>query len=161
MLPPPLSHKQFLRLVRKQARRHGALRTDHRHFQVWRKLQRTNLDHAYPCLASLYSPDQGRLARHPSCMFRSCLAMMECGVTSFDVWVPMMYDDPFYAIISGFAPQDIPGVGTFYDFQDRLLKRIRQSRTIQRRPCRRRTQRDKAQHHKDKNNLRPHQDIVN
>jgi hypothetical protein len=87
--------------------------------------------------------------------------MMECSVTSFDDWVPMMYDDPFYAIISGFAPQDIPGVGTFYDFQDRLLKRIRQSRTVQRRPFRRRTQRDKAQHHKDKNNLRPHQDIVN
>jgi hypothetical protein len=161
MLPPLFSHKRFLRFVRKQARRHGSLRTDHRHFQVWRKLQRTNLDPAYPCLAALYSPDQGRLARHPTCMFRSWLAMIQCGVASVDVWVPMMHDDSFYAILSGFDPDDIPGVGTFYDFQDRLLKRLRQTRTLQRPPFRRRTRRDKAEHHKDKNDLRPHQGIVN
>jgi hypothetical protein len=52
-------------------------------------------------------------------------------------------------------------VGTFYDFQDRLLQRPRQPRTTQRRPYRRRNQRDKADHHKDKNDLRPHRDIVN
>ena len=161
MLPPLFPHKRFLRFVRKQARRHGALRTDHRHFPVWRKLRRTHLDQAYPLLAALYSAFQGRLARQPTCMLRSCLAMMECGVTSFDVWVPMMHDDPFYAIISGFDPHDIPGVGTFYDFQDRLLQRPRQTRTLQRRPFRRRTQRDKADQHKDKNDLRPHQGIIN
>ncbi|NIN65206.1 MAG: hypothetical protein GTO63_11000, partial [Anaerolineae bacterium] len=124
-------------------------------------LQKTNLDKAYPILALPYSTDQGRPARQPTCMFRSCLAMTECGVTGFDAWVPMMHDDPFYAIISGFDPDDIPGVGTFYDFQDRLLKRLRQPRTIQRRPFRRRTRRDKAEHHKDKNDLRPHRNIVN
>lgn len=161
MLPPLFTHQQYLRFVRKQAHRHRFLRTDHRHFPVWRKLQRTNLDAVYPCLAALYSPDQGRLARQPTCMFRSWLAMIQCGVTSVAVWVPMMHDDPFYAIVSGFDPLDIPGVGTFYDFQDRLLKRPRQSRTTQHRPFRRRTQRDKAKHHKDKNDLRPHQGIIN
>ena len=161
MLPPLVTHKQYLRFVRKQARRHRALRTDHRHFPVWRKLQRTNLDALYPCLAALYSSDQGRLARQPTCMFRSWVAMIECGVTSVSVWVPMMHDDPFYAIVSGFDPHDIPGVGTFYDFQDRLLKRPPQPRTTQRRPFRRRTQRDKAEYHKDKNDLRPHQGIIN
>jgi hypothetical protein len=87
--------------------------------------------------------------------------MIECDVTSFDVWVPMMHDESFYAIISGFDPDDIPGVGTFYDFQDRLLKRLRQHRTVKRRPFRRRHQQDKADRHKDKNDLRPHRDIVN
>jgi hypothetical protein len=94
-------------------------------------------------------------------MLRSCLAMMFCGVTSFTVWVQMMRDDPFYALISGFHPGDVPGVGTFYDFQDRLLQRPSQPRTIRRRPYRRRGQRDKADHHKNKNDLRPHQTIVN
>ena len=87
--------------------------------------------------------------------------MMECGVTSFDVWVQMMRGDPFYALISGFDPEDTPGVGTFYNFQDRLLQRSPQSRTTPCRPRRRRDQRDKADHLKDKNNLRPHRNILN
>jgi hypothetical protein len=161
MLPPLFSHEQYLHFVRKQARRHGALRTSHRHFQVWRKLRRTNLDKAYPFLATIYSPDQGRPARPPTSMLRSYVAMMECGITSVDVWVSMMHDDSFYVIISGFDPADTPGVGTFYDFQDHLLKRLRQGRTFHRPPSHRRTQRDKAEHHKDKNDLRPHRDIVN
>ena len=147
--------------MRNRARRYGSLRTDHRHFHVWRKLEKTNLDLACPLLSIPYSNNQGRPARDPVCMFRSCLAMTECGVTSFDVWVQMMRDDSFYAIISGFDPKDTPGVGTFYDFQDRLLQRPRQSRTTRCRPRRRRDQKDKASHHKDKNDLRPHKDIVN
>lgn len=161
MIPPSFPHKRYLRFVGNKASRYGGLRTSHRHFKVWRKLKNANLDIVYAILTPLYSPDMGRLARHPVCMLRSCLAMMLCAVTSFDVWVKMMRDDPFYALISGFLPRDVPGVGTFYDFQDRLLKRLRQPRTTQRRPYRRRDQRDKAEHHKDKNDLRPHRDIVN
>ena len=161
MIPSPVSHKQYLRFVRHRARRYGGLRTTHRHYQVWRKLQATNLDDAYPIIATLYCADRGRVARHPVCMLRSCLTMMLCGVTNFDDWVALMHDDPFHALISGFDPQDLPGVGTFYDFQDRLLLRLRQSRTTHRRPYRRRDQRDKADQHKDKNDLRPHKDIVN
>lgn len=118
-------------------------------------------DFAYPILTSPYSPNRGRPARCPLCMLRSCLAMMLCGVTSFDVWVSMMRDDPFYALVSGFLPEDVPGVGTFYDFQDHLLKRLRQPHTTKRRPYRSRNQRDKADCHKDKNDLRPHRDIAN
>lgn len=161
MIPPFVSHQQFVRNALGQARANGCLRSDHRHFDVWRKLRKTNPDHAHSLLSVLYSDDQGRLAREPINMFRSCLAMTECGVTSLDVWVHMMRDDPFYAIISGFDPQDVPGVGTFYDFQDRVLQRPRQPRTLPRHPFHYRNQRDKAAQHKDKNDLRPHQDIVN
>jgi hypothetical protein len=77
-------------------------------------------------------------------MLRSCLDMMLCGITSFTVWVAMMRDDRFYALISGFHPDDTPGVGTFYDFQNRLLQRPRRPRTTTRRPYRSRDQRDKA-----------------
>jgi hypothetical protein len=161
MIPPLFSHKQYVRFVRQRARRYGGLRTSHRHYLVWRKLQATNLDAAYPILASLYCIDWGRTARDPLCMLRSCLAMMLCGITSFDDWVALMHDDPFHALISGFDPQDLPGVGTFYDFQDRLLQRLRQARTTRRQPYRRRDQQDKSDQQKDKNDLRPHKDIVN
>ena len=128
MVPPRCSHKQYLRFVRHQAGQFGGLRTDHRHIQVWRKLGQTNLDLAYSLLAGLYCPDRGCLARDPLGMLRSCLAMMLCGQTSFDEWVALMRDDPFYALISGFDPTDVPGVGTFYNFQDRLLHRPDQPR---------------------------------
>jgi hypothetical protein len=161
MMPPPFPHKYFVRFAINKARRYGVLHTAHLHFQVWRKLQNTNLEEAYSILTPLYSAHKGRPAHHPVCMLRSCLAMMLCGVTSFDVWVQMMRHDPFYALISGFHPEDVPGVGTFYDFQDRLLQRPRQSRPTQRRPYRRRDQRDKTDQHKDKNDVRPHQNIIN
>lgn len=105
MIPPPFPHKQYIRFVHNEARHCGGLRSDHRHFQVWRKLEKANLDAAYDLLVPLYAEGQGRPARHPVCMLRSCLAMMLCGVTSFDEWVAMMRDDPFYAIISGFSPR--------------------------------------------------------
>jgi hypothetical protein len=160
MVPAPFSHKQYVRFVGRKAKHHGGLRTAHRHYQAWSKLKATNLDAAYAILVALFCLDRGRPARHPVCMLRSCLAMVLCGVTSFTVWVKMMRDDPFYALISGFDPADVAGMGTFYDFQDRLLHRPRQPRTSKRRPYRRRNQRDKAKQHQDKNDLRPHQDIV-
>jgi len=42
------------------------------------------------------------------------------GVTSIDEWVTFLRSFPCLAIISGFTPGDIPGVGTFYDFFNRL-----------------------------------------
>ncbi len=161
MVPPPFPHKQYVRLVGRQAKRHGGLRVEHRHYQVWRKLKETNLDAAYPLLAVLFCLNRGRPARHPVCMLRSCLAMMLCGISSFSLWVQIMRDEPFYALISGFDPATVPGVGTFYAFQDRLLQRPRQARTSKQRSHYRGEQRDKADHHQHKNDLRPHQDIVN
>ena len=161
MIPPLFSHKRHVRSALAYSRRHGGLRTDHRHYHAWQRLKETNLDQAYPLLATLYSDSLGCLGRDPVSMLRSCLAMMLCGVTSFTVWVGMMHDDCFYALISGFHPDDTPGVGTFYDFQDRLLQRPRRPRTTTRRPFQSRDQRDKAQQHRNKNDLRPHKDIVN
>jgi hypothetical protein len=87
--------------------------------------------------------------------------MLLCGYSSFDEWVALMRDDPFYALISGFEPGKVPGVGTFYEFQDRLLDRPRQGRTKIQRPHYQREQQDKCPVQQDKTNLRPHQDIVN
>jgi hypothetical protein len=54
-------------------------------------------------------------------MLRSWVVMILAGVTQIDKWVQQMKTEAFYAIVSGFDPDDVPGVGTFYDFQDRFL----------------------------------------
>jgi hypothetical protein len=47
-----------------------------------------------------------------------------CGHTSITKWVRKMRSYPFYAIISGFLPYDVPGVGTFYDFMNLIMFRV-------------------------------------
>jgi hypothetical protein len=83
-------------------------------------------------------------------------------VASIDAWVAQMRADPFYAIISGFAPTQVPGVGTFYDFMDRLLglDAQRVKHLYRPKPRQHRAKKDK-QASKDKNKDTPkHQRIV-
>ncbi len=58
--------------------------------------------------------------RVPSCMHRSYLLSIDFKVTSITDWVAQLKINPLYAILSGFVFGDTPGVGTFYDFFDRL-----------------------------------------
>ncbi len=71
-------------------------------------------------------------------MFRSLILMTLTGETSIPNWVNTLRSEPFYAILSGFLPacfstskvegipaDPIPGVGTFYDFMDRLIRKDR------------------------------------
>lgn len=62
----------------------------------------------------------GPRPRLPSCMLRSMLLMLEFSVTSFTKWAEQLQLNPLYAILSGFRVGNTPGVGTFYDFVDRL-----------------------------------------
>ena len=63
---------------------------------------------------------RGAPARYPEDMLRLSLAMTLLGITSIDEWIEFLRSFPFLAIISGFLPEDIPGVGTFYDFFNKL-----------------------------------------
>lgn len=58
--------------------------------------------------------------RLPSCMLRSYLLCLKLKVPSITMWVSQLRSNPLYALISGFLPGDTPGIGTFYDFFDRL-----------------------------------------
>ena len=64
---------------------------------------------------------KGPQPRDPSSMLRSYLLFLmtkpQIGITE---WVNELIRVPYYAIISGFEPGNIPGVGTFYDFFKRL-----------------------------------------
>ena len=86
---------------------------------VFAKLWLTDLSPAISHLVGLYAAS-GRPARDPVALFRSLLLMRVLKVDSMDVWVKQMRSFPLWAILSGFPPDDVPGVGTFYDFCSRL-----------------------------------------
>jgi hypothetical protein len=76
----------------------------------------------------------GRPARAPENLLRSLLCMVLCGYTSITRWISKMRSHPFYAIVSGFLPYDVPGVGTFYDFMNLVMSRKpREGRGLSRR----------------------------
>ena len=62
----------------------------------------------------------GPKPRLPSSMLRSYLLSLSLKITSITSWVASMRVCPLYAIVSGFPFGDTPGIGTFYDFFDRL-----------------------------------------
>ena len=80
-----------------------------------------NLDLSYTdeLLRSKYSVF-GPKPRTPSCMQRSYLLSIDFKVHSLTDWAAQLKINPLYAILSGFQFCDTPGVGTFYDFLDRL-----------------------------------------
>ena len=57
--------------------------------------------------------------RLPSNMLRSYLLSILLKVSSITKWVELLKNCPLYAIISGFEPGDVPGIGTFYDYFSR------------------------------------------
>ena len=72
-------------------------------------------------LKNRYSANpRGRKPRNPCDMLRSLLIMHKQKVTSVDKWVHTLKTNPMLAILSGFTPGNVPGVGTFYDFFSRL-----------------------------------------
>ena len=75
-----------------------------------------------PQLLPLYSGRKGgRNHRDPISMLRSMILMCFYRETSVDRWVIRMHMESELVIFSGFEQGEIPGVGTFYDFMDRIL----------------------------------------
>ncbi|MFV0341904.1 MAG: hypothetical protein ACK5JH_03300 [Anaerocolumna sp.] len=62
----------------------------------------------------------GPKPRNPSYMQRSILLSLDFKVTSFTDWAAQLKINPLYAILSGFEFGETPGVGTFYNFINRL-----------------------------------------
>jgi hypothetical protein len=58
--------------------------------------------------------------RLPSLMLRSYLLSIKLQFHSIDKWVNAMHINPLFAALSGFESDNIPGVGTFYDFFKRI-----------------------------------------
>lgn len=101
------------------------------------KLWSTDFTKIVPLIQNTYSKsNQGAPPKDAVALFRSLIIMTYCNVTSISAWVEKLQSEPFYAILSGFIPacyssskaegicaDSIPGVGTFYDFMDRLIRK--------------------------------------
>jgi len=103
------------------------------------KMWSIDLTGIVPLLQSTYSKStQGAPPKDAVALLRSLILMLYCKETSISSWVSKLRSNPFYAILSGFIPScyfpykaegivadKIPGVGTFYDFMDRLIRKDR------------------------------------
>jgi hypothetical protein len=123
MLPTTRSHEAYLQFVKQQLVTHYG--------DSWIFLQDFSADLIFWVIpidlsrtASVmkdgYSvKTKGRKPRDPADMLRSTLLMTKLQ-SNVDDWVYQLRTIPIYAILSRFSPDDVPGVGTFYDFFRRL-----------------------------------------
>jgi len=85
---------------------------------ILEKVYLLDLDRLLPLALSQYSRT-GRPSQNQPEIFRALVMMchLKEGITSF---VERLKAHPVLAVACGFAPDSIPGVGTFYDFLDRF-----------------------------------------
>jgi len=99
-----------------------------------------NLDYLRELLIPTYN-NPHHTPTDPVPLFRSLLLMTMVKETSITEWVNKLNDNKVYAILSGFDPNNTPGVGTFYDFIDRLTnngdRRLRQQQRNRRKKFKR------------------------
>lgn len=123
----------------------------HKDWPLAAKLWMADLSAITTLLQDNYSA-QGPLPRDPASMLRSYLLYLmthpEEGITE---WVHILHRTPIYAILSGFPLDHIPGVGTFYDFFDRLWPAV--SKHLK--PRKQRRRKGKAQKGKKKGEKAP------
>ncbi|WP_409342012.1 hypothetical protein [Paenibacillus sp. MBLB4367] len=123
MKPDFIPHRLYQDFEVEQLQTHytgGILVITNNQWALISKLWITDFSRMTTMLRPLYD-DKGPKPRDPASMLRSYLLNLlirpQLSVTK---WVDEMHTVPLYAILSGFEPGDIPGVGTFYDFFRRL-----------------------------------------
>lgn len=84
-----------------------------------KKLSSLNLDPLAEFLAPHYSPF-GRPAIHQPEIFRSIIFMLDQHETSLTHWVNRLKSDDLLASLIGCLSDDLPPLGSYYDFIDRL-----------------------------------------
>ncbi len=121
MLPVLHSHKEYISFVDKHIQ---SVQVPKAHDDVPDKLKLLDLTPLRLLFLPLYSPSFGRPSFAPEDMMRTFIAMVFCGITSPTDWANDYLKDEsgFYAVISGFLPDEIPSVGCMYDFMSRILK---------------------------------------
>lgn len=122
MLPVNKSHEQyisFLKTAVKQLDENPLVSITDEDWELVKKFSVMDLSKLYDLALGTYTA-KGPEPRNPSDMLRCCLVMLNVKTTSFTQWALDLKRTPIYAILSGFEPGNTPGVGTFYDFIDRL-----------------------------------------
>lgn len=123
MKPDVIPHASYQTFVLEQLQKHytgGTLTLVHKDWPLIAKLWITDLSGVTRFLRDDYNP-KGPAPQDPASMLRAYLTFLFTHPTvGLTEWVNMLYRVPFYAIISGFEPGNVPGIGTFYDFLHRL-----------------------------------------
>ena len=124
MLKPSRSHQEFQEFLTEQIKLHylekGYVGTILLYYRELTRVWFTDLTEVSSIIRFRYSLRRGAPARDPIDMFRSLLLMEMTHCNSVDDWVKELKAFPLQAIFSGFPPDNVPGVGTFYDFIRRL-----------------------------------------
>ena len=120
MLPSLRSHKEYISFVNKHM---GSVQIPKAHDDVSDKLKLLDLTPLRLLFMPLYSPGFGRPSFAPEDMMRTFITMVLCGISSPTDWIDDYLKDKsgFYAIISGFLPDEVPSIGCMYDFMSRIL----------------------------------------
>ncbi len=123
MKPVLITHESYQNFLLEQLQKHysgGILTLVSNDWPIIFKMWITDLSYVTTWLLDTYSL-KGPAPRDPAAMFRSYLLFLLTNSTiGISKWVDQLHRVPLYAILSGFEPGDIPGVGTFYDFFQRL-----------------------------------------
>jgi hypothetical protein len=86
-----------------------------------RILRHLDLDPAIPILIPLYSPGKLGDARDPVGILRSLILMTLLRVKGITKWVGLTKHYSLLAMLAGFEPGNVPGIGTYYDFMKRVI----------------------------------------
>lgn len=121
MLPALRPHQKYLEFVQTHLPQTTIPKA---HEDVIEKLRLIDLTPIRLLLLPFYCLTFGRLSYAPEDVFRCFVAMTLCGITSTTDWVEKYLTDKngFYAIISGFLPNETPSVGCLYLFIQRLFQ---------------------------------------
>ena len=122
---PTMGHEQYQQHVRKWLERYedddAFQKSLDRHFKEASIITELDLDKAIPILAPLYCPTGQGQPRDAVCMFRSLLLMTLLKEPSITRWVDRTREKSLLAILAGFDPEDVPGIGTYYDFINKII----------------------------------------
>jgi hypothetical protein len=87
-----------------------------------------DLNPVIPLVSQRFSSIGRPVLHDPVCILRSLVLMLDLGYHSVPKWVKKLRSDDILAVLSGFEPHKTPGVGTFYDFFDKLWLEDRKTR---------------------------------
>ena len=119
-----LSHIQYQQFIKKsilELFKKGIIKSITSYAALIVKMYITDLTQIRQIMKPYYSDKpRGEIPRDPTNMMRSLILMKFTGEHSITKWIKTINNQDIYAILSGFEPNDVPGVGTFYDFMKRL-----------------------------------------
>lgn len=114
-----MEHSKYLEHLKENFQRLGVEKVESYAKEI-ELCESINLDPVADILDPLYDPKAPRKRRDPINMLRSTIVMAISTTTSVTNFVEKTRKEDTIAILCGWNPGDTPGIGTYYDFFNRL-----------------------------------------